>query len=63
MKHLLMIIAVLGLGQTTKAANWQHLPENLSLVQENLSKDLYKFENKLVSFSIKKTDNQLFYKL
>lgn len=52
MKHLLMIIAVIGLAQATKAANWQYLPENLSLVEEKLSKDLYKFENKLVSFSI-----------
>ena len=54
MKHLLMIIAVISLAQATKAGNWQYLPENLSLVQENLSKDLYKFENKLVSFSIAK---------
>ncbi|MES2802036.1 MAG: hypothetical protein V4654_06050 [Bdellovibrionota bacterium] len=54
MKQLLMIIAVIGLVQTAKAQSWQYMPENLSLVQERLNKDIYKFENKIVNFSMSK---------
>lgn len=49
-----MMIAVICLAQTTKAITWQYLPENLSLVQENLNKDLYSFNTKIVNFSISK---------
>lgn len=54
MKQLLMIIAVIGLAQIAKAQSWQYMPENLTLVQEHLNKDLYKFDNKLVKFSMSK---------
>lgn len=54
MKQLLMVIAVICLAQTAKAQSWQYMPENLSLVKEHLNKDLYKFDNKIVHFSISK---------
>ncbi|AZZ36183.1 hypothetical protein CIK05_05030 [Bdellovibrio sp. qaytius] len=54
MKHLLMIIAVVGLVQTVKAAEWQNLSENLTLVQEDLNQDIYKFQNKIIHFSMSK---------
>lgn len=54
MKQLLMVIAVICLAQTANAQSWQYMPENLSLVQENLNKDLYNFDNKVVNFSMSK---------
>ena len=54
MNYLLTIIAVLTLAQTAKAQSWQYMPENLSLVKENLNKDLYRYNDVIVNFSISK---------
>jgi hypothetical protein len=54
MKYVLMILAVMALAQTAKAQSWQYMPENMSLVQQGLNKDLYTYNNVLVNFSMSK---------
>lgn len=51
MKYLFMIIAILGLSQTTNATTRQEFPAKLSLVQENLNRDIYTAHEKIVLFS------------
>lgn len=54
MKQILTIILVLTMAQVAKAQTWEYMPENLSLVEQNLNKDLYTHKNVFVNFSISK---------
>lgn len=57
MKQLLTIFAVLGFTQAATAATKPHLSENFSLVEENLNKEIYNFENKIIRFALSKDND------
>lgn len=52
MKYLLAMIAVMALAQTANTQSWQYMPESMTVVQQNLNKDLYAFNNVIVNFSM-----------
>lgn len=54
MKNFLTVAAIFVLSQVVNAQSWQYMPDNLTLVQENLNKDLYTFQDAIVNFSISK---------
>jgi hypothetical protein len=52
MRKFLVSLMVLSFSVSVKATDWSYMPSALVLIQEELNKDVYSFDHKIISFSL-----------